>query len=434
MTRREPTQYDWTKVRFDETILADIDGYPRRQRSRDGHAIEFLVIHHMAMVGRGDGSANDACIRTWRQREASAHYGVDGPHVRQFVWDSMAAWGAGNLAANVRSISIEHANSTGSPSWKVSDDTLKTGARLAAYLCHVYKLGRPEWGTTLRRHGEFTQTACPGPYLGSAAADEYEAEAQRIYDLLAAPEPPPEPPEDPMFTYPAEVLGPHFQKVTLPVDGPDSGSAADEIVPPRWLTYTSKYLRIASDGEKLVFTVWHGGATTPNSDNPRCEGRETWTDGRLAKWDGRKGEHGLRAVMTVDKLTPVKPHDVLLQIHNGSGDVATIRAEGVKDSDGELTDRVKLYGSAGNSSHHAYLGDVKRTQRFTIALEVEGGRIYFVLNGKRHAKSVAATADCYFKLGLYLQSNPDTAEGETTRSFSRVRLFSEPDVWHRSAA
>jgi len=431
MTRRTPEQYDWDKVEFDETI---VPASPQRFTSPRREKIQFVVIHHMAMVGQGDGSANDACLRAWKTREASAGYGVDGRFVRQFVWDSDAAWATANSHGNHAGISIEHANSTGKPSWKVSDETIATGAKLVAYLHKVYKLGRPVLGKTLFQHSDFFATACAGPYLGGSHLDEYEAEAQRVYDEItgAEPVPTPEPPEDPMFEYPAQVLGKHFQKATLPIDGPDSGTWADEITPPRWLTYTSEWLRVASDGTSVMFTCFHGGATTSGSENPRTEARETWTDGSLAKWDGRKGKHSLKAILSVNLLTPVKPQVVLEQIHNGDDDVATIRAVGVKDSAGKLTERIKLYGTNGNDSKYAYLGEVKRTQKFTVALEVANGRISFVLNGKKHSKTVAATANSYFKLGLYLQSNPssDSAPTEVRGRRSVVRLFAEPEVKH----
>jgi len=180
VTRRTPAQYDYPKLRFDETILTKHFTAPRRLK------IRFVVVHHMTIVGTGDGRASDACYRVWQTREASAHYGVDGRFVRQFVWDGNAAWATGDSTGNHAGISIEHANSSAGPGWKVAEETWKTGAKLAAHLHVAYGLGRPVSGKTLRKHREFTSTACPGPFMDSIWG-QYVAEAQRVYDQLVKP-------------------------------------------------------------------------------------------------------------------------------------------------------------------------------------------------------------------------------------------------------
>lgn len=192
MTRRDPADYNWPQLRFDETILRK---HFSALTSRD---IRYVVVHHMTVVGKGNGSALDACWNIWQNRQASAHYGVDGNLVRQYVWDKNFAWATGSNAGNLHGISIEHANSTAGPKWLVSDTTMKTGARLVAHLHVAYKLGRPVSGKTLRQHDEFTSTACPGPFLGGTEWSDYVREAQRIYDQLTAkpnlPKPTPKPP------------------------------------------------------------------------------------------------------------------------------------------------------------------------------------------------------------------------------------------------
>src|SRR5690606_20676108 len=150
---------------------------PRRDK------IRFVIVHHMTIIGNGKGAANDACYRVWQTRQASAHYGVDGAKVTQFVRDGDAAWAAGNSTGNHAGISIEHANSTAAPHWRISETTWRTGARLAALLHVRHGLGRPVSGKTLRKHSEFTATACPGPFMDSIWSD-YVREAQREYDRL----------------------------------------------------------------------------------------------------------------------------------------------------------------------------------------------------------------------------------------------------------
>lgn len=185
-TRRKPDKYNWEALEFDARPLPNLGSRSSARREK----IQFVVIHHMTIVGKGDGSANTACINTWKEREASAHYGVDGLNVAQFVWDNLAAYATAKTHGNHAGISIEHANSKGKPSWEVSDDTWKTGAKLVAYLCLEYKLGRPKAGTNLRQHSDFFATECAGPYLGKKIWKAYEAEAQRVYDLIVKGEKP----------------------------------------------------------------------------------------------------------------------------------------------------------------------------------------------------------------------------------------------------
>lgn len=186
MTRRNPSQYNWDALEFDETILpAD----PPRYNSPRQAGIEFVVLHHMTVLGNGDGGALDTCVNIWRTREASAQYGVDGGQVRQFVWDNDAAWATANWDGNHRGVSIEHANSAvgDASGWPVAESTWRTGARLTAYLHKTYGLGRP-WtkggmAGTVRVHQCFFATGCPGPFM-MANLDNYVAEAARVYDAI----------------------------------------------------------------------------------------------------------------------------------------------------------------------------------------------------------------------------------------------------------
>lgn len=187
MARRSRSEYDWGNLQFDETILRKHFTAPRRGK------IKFVVVHHMTVVGKGDGKANDTCYNIWQSRPASAHYGVDGDYVRQFVWDGNAAWSTATSKGNHSGISIEHANSTAGPGgWKVAEKTWKTGAKLAAHLHKAYGLGRPVANKTLRKHKHFFATACPGPYIDSIW-DEYVREAQHVYDEITKGNPVPKP-------------------------------------------------------------------------------------------------------------------------------------------------------------------------------------------------------------------------------------------------
>jgi len=184
MTRRTVAQYDWTNCLFDDTRLGISSGTGiRHYTSPRRDQIRFIVAHHMTIVGDGTGKALNGCWNTWQNRKASAHYGVEENLVRQYVGDGDAAWATASTYGNHAGISIEHANSTAGPGWKVSETTWKTGARLAANLHKLYGLGRPVKNVTLRRHHDFYATACPGPFFDSIWS-QYVAEAQRVYDSI----------------------------------------------------------------------------------------------------------------------------------------------------------------------------------------------------------------------------------------------------------
>lgn len=183
MTRRKPHEYDWSKAEFDETLLSK---HYTAQSSRD---IRFVVIHHMVIPDRDPDTddALDACYDVWQTRRASAHYGVDGKFVRQYVWDKNEAWATGSDDGNDHGISIEHANLTLNKSgtaedYLIGEETLATSARLVATLHKIHKLGRPS-SKTVRKHSDFFATACPGPHF-DRIWKSYIAACASAYDAL----------------------------------------------------------------------------------------------------------------------------------------------------------------------------------------------------------------------------------------------------------
>lgn len=170
MTRRTPEQYDFKRGLVDEQLLKDIKGYPRRQTSPRRGRVSHIDIHHMIVRSTNNGGACLACIDIWKDREASAHYGVDKKVVVQFVYDNAEAWGNADSWANQTGIIIEHANKTLAHSYEIDEETLETSAKLAAGLHIIHDLGRPTSigfgeGGTIRTHQSFYPTACPGPYF-----------------------------------------------------------------------------------------------------------------------------------------------------------------------------------------------------------------------------------------------------------------------------
>ena len=134
--------------------------------SRGGFVPEFVVIHHMATTSFEGGMA------TWYGYNGggtSANYAVSDTEIVGCVGENYSAWHAGGTGAydipnipniNARSIGIEHVNSTGAPSWQVSDATIRNSAKLVADICKRYNI--PITRDRIKRHGEITKTQCCG--------------------------------------------------------------------------------------------------------------------------------------------------------------------------------------------------------------------------------------------------------------------------------
>lgn len=136
-----------------------------KNSGRGGHKIEKIFVHHMAGV-----LTVQQCGNVFNTRPASAHYGVSGKAIGQYVDEKDTAWHCGNFAWNQRSIGIELANSTGAKGgWQVSDTTIKTAIKLIADICRRNGIKSLKYTGDMKgnlcMHRWVSSTSCPGPYL-----------------------------------------------------------------------------------------------------------------------------------------------------------------------------------------------------------------------------------------------------------------------------
>lgn len=130
--------------------------------------IHGIVIHHAA------STSLDSIGQVFSQygRGGSAHYGVGGNQIHQYVREEDTAWHCGDWPGNCCTIGIETTNSTGAPTWQVAEDTFNTLVKLVADIAKRNGLGKIKFEPdgiypTLSAHRDWSPTYCPGDYLYS---------------------------------------------------------------------------------------------------------------------------------------------------------------------------------------------------------------------------------------------------------------------------
>lgn len=136
--------------------------------------ISKITIHHMAVVngtleGVGNTFANPS-------RQASSNYGIDSKgRIALYVDESRRAWTSSNRENDNVAITIEVANSSGAPDWKVSDAAYMALIALCVDICKRNNIKELVYtgdkSGNLTRHNMFANTVCPGPYLESRFSD-----------------------------------------------------------------------------------------------------------------------------------------------------------------------------------------------------------------------------------------------------------------------
>lgn len=137
-------------------------------KGREGNKIQGIVVHHAASTSLD--SIGAAFARAGRN--GSAHYGVGGNQIHQYVDEADTTWHCSNWWGNVRTIGIETTNSAGAPNWEIAPDTFETLVKLVADIAKRNNLGRlwinPKADMpTLSGHKDWygASTVCPGPSL-----------------------------------------------------------------------------------------------------------------------------------------------------------------------------------------------------------------------------------------------------------------------------
>ena len=141
---------------------------PNSSNPRKGK-IKKITIHHVAGNLTVETIGN---VFAPASREASSNYGVDNKgRVGMYVEEKNRAWTSSSADNDNQAVTIEVANITGAPDWKVSDIALNKTIDLCVDICKRNNIKRLNFtgGKTgnLTMHKMFANTSCPGPYLES---------------------------------------------------------------------------------------------------------------------------------------------------------------------------------------------------------------------------------------------------------------------------
>lgn len=140
---------------------------------RQGNSIQALVIHWIS----GDLASADATFSN-PENNVSAHYGIEGEIVHQYVKEEDTAWHCGDWLWNLKTIGIEH---SGGPDLPIDFETYKTSAQLVKEIAERHNI--PIDKEHILPHSYFVPTSCPGDFDIERLIDlalGYETDQDRI--------------------------------------------------------------------------------------------------------------------------------------------------------------------------------------------------------------------------------------------------------------
>jgi hypothetical protein len=196
--------------------------------------------------------------------------------------------------------------------------------------------------------------------------------------------------------------------LTLPTGKPGD---PDTIENPQLATFTNDAFKLNDRRDGVVFSARADGVTTKNSHFPRSELREM-TGSEKAAWSNTSGTHTLDVCEAVTKAPAGKPEVVAAQIHDGNDDVMQIRLEGktlmVQYNDGK--------------SEQVIDPDYTLGTPYNVRIVAAGGKVDVLYNGEQKAELPLSGSGWYWKVGAYVQSNPE--RGSAPDALGEVTVYS----------
>lgn len=151
--------------------------------------ITKITIHHMAAV-----TTAMRCAESFYNpaRQGSANYCIDDNNIICVIPEEYRSWCSSSRWNDQKAITIEIANSTGAPDWKISDAAYKNLINLCIDLCKRYDIIPNFTGDkngTFTYHYMFAATECPGPYIKKLTNKIIEDVKNGLNASPASPEP-----------------------------------------------------------------------------------------------------------------------------------------------------------------------------------------------------------------------------------------------------
>ncbi|HEV7783540.1 MAG TPA: polysaccharide lyase family 7 protein [Chitinophagaceae bacterium] len=215
---------------------------------------------------------------------------------------------------------------------------------------------------------------------------------------------------------PANILNLTNWKITIPVDGPDGGTNADEISQPQLAAYSiDPWFKNNATNTGVLFRAHTGGATTSGSGYPRSELREMTNNGTTnASWSSGSGTHTMEIDQAIMHLPVVKPHIVAGQIHDAGDDVIVFRLEGSKLF-------IDINGDDGPTLTSSYVLGT----RFKVKFVVSNNQTKCYYNDVLKYTLNQSYSGAYFKAGAYTQSSCTGTPGssESCSAYGEVLIY-----------
>ena len=129
--------------------------------------VSVLIPHHNAGVASGENVAK--YIKN-TNRQLSATYIIGGGgEIYQGLDESLEPYTTSNRAIDTKAITFEIANSTGAPTWQITDKAFDALVELSIDICKRHGIKEVNYTGDKRGnihlHEWYAQTNCPGPYL-----------------------------------------------------------------------------------------------------------------------------------------------------------------------------------------------------------------------------------------------------------------------------
>lgn len=240
-------------------------------------------------------------------------------------------------------------------------------------------------------------------------------------------------------------------KITLPTDGADGGTNADEILQPDLDTYEDDNFFLDGSGN-MVMNAPVQGATTSGSGGTRCELREMWGGVDEADWTPFDEDfHQLTVTMTADPTSCTDRKEMIVaQIHGTTGSppiyvakehhVATPRLRVYKDGPGVGNMLEGITASDTFTIRFEYVASTGGAEGGTLNVYSAIGQVedlpvtpQFSYTGDQFTDNTG----WYFKTGAYNKSEVSgggTGESISTISFLELIQPGNPDATEATVA